>query len=105
MRFKNQVHLHAVKESRGEIEGNKFSSTKFHLEVDLKENGVGRSIGRVTREFKFGTADEFDKWGHLGGALPLPVECTWDMEATKDGTKLTLVDIVPVQKQPIGKAA
>jgi hypothetical protein len=105
MRMKNTVQLHAVKESKGEIEGNKFSSTKFHLEVDLKENGVGRSIGSVTREFKFGTADEFDKWEHLGKSLPFPVECTWDMEATKDGTKLTLIDIVPVQKPPVGKAA
>jgi hypothetical protein len=105
MRFKNQVMLHAVKESKGEIEGNKFSSTKFHLEVDLKENGVGRSIGRVTREFKCGDAGEFDKWAHLGESLPMNVECTFEMEATKDGSKLVLIDVVPVQKPPIGKAA
>lgn len=105
MRFKNQVMLHAVKESAGDIEGRAFSSTKFHLEVDLKDNGVGRSIGRVTREFKCGDAKEFDKWAHLGSALPLLVEATFEMEATKDGSKLALVEVVPVQKPPIGKAA
>ncbi|MFT3717225.1 hypothetical protein [Pseudorhodoferax sp.] len=97
--------LHAVKESVGEIEGRAFSSTKFHLEVDLKDNGVGRSIGRVTREFKCGDAKEFDKWVNFRDSLPCLVEATFEMEATKDGSRLALVDVVPVSKSPIGKAA
>jgi hypothetical protein len=104
MRMKNQVMLHAVKESTGEFEGRAFSSTKFHLEVDLKENGVGRSIGKVTREFKCGDNKEFDKWAHLGNSLPILVDCTFEMEATKDGSKLALIEIVPASKPPVGKA-
>lgn len=104
MLFKNQIMLHAVKESLGEMEGRAFSSTKFHLEVDLKDNGVGRSIGHVTREFKCGDAKEFDKWAHLGDSLPMMVEATFEMEAIKDGSRMSLVGVVPVQKPPIGKA-
>lgn len=100
MQFKNNAIVHAVKESAGEVEGRAFSSTTFHLEVDLKENGVGRSIGRVTRPFKCGDAKEFDKWAHLGSSLPIEAECTFEMEATKDGAALKLVGIKPVARAP-----
>lgn len=100
MQFTNKAVVHAVKESVGEVEGRAFSSTTFHLEVDLKENGVGRSIGRVTRPFKCGDAKEFDKWAHLGGALPIEADCTFEMEATKDGAALKLVGIKPVARAP-----
>lgn len=99
MQFKSEVIIHAVKESFGTIEGRAFSSTTFHCEVDLKENSAGRSIGRVTRPFKFGDAKEFDKWAHLGGSLPIKAEATFEMQASReDGTKLTLVGIVPLQR-------
>lgn len=101
MKFPTKVIVHAVKESQGSIEGRAFSSTTFHCEVDLKENNAGRSIGRVTRPFKFGDASEFDKWAHLGASLPLEADAEFEMEATReDGTKLTLVSIKPAQRVP-----
>lgn len=100
MRMKSSVVLHAVKESKGEMEGRAFSSTTFHVEVDLGENNAGRSIGRVTRPFKMGDASEFDKWVHLGGSLPIQCDATFDLEAAReDGVKMTLVDLVPVQQK------
>lgn len=94
----SRVTVHAVKESVGTFEGKPFSSTTFHCEVDLKENGAGRSIGRVTRPFKLGDAKEFDKWAHLGNSLPIQAEATFEMEASReDGVKLTLVGIKPIE--------
>lgn len=99
MRVNSEVIVHAVKESAGEFEGRAFSSTTFHCEVDLKENGAGRSIGRVTRPFKLGDAKEFDKWAHLGGALPIKANAVFDMDAAReDGVKLTLVEIKPIER-------
>ncbi len=94
----SRVVVHAVKESVGTFEGKPFSSCTFHCEVDLKENGAGRSIGRVTRPFKLGDAKEFDKWAHLANSLPIVAEATFEMEASReDGVKLTLVGIKPVE--------
>ena len=99
MQFKSEVIIHGVKESKGSIDGREFSSTTFHCEVDLAENSAGRSIGRATRPFKLGDAKEFDKWAHLGGALPLKAIATFEMAAAaQDGTKMFLVDIRPVEQ-------
>jgi uncharacterized protein with von Willebrand factor type A (vWA) domain len=99
MKFPSEVIVHAVKESQGEFQGRAFSSCTFHCEVDLKENGAGRSIGRVTRPFKLGDAKEFDKWAHLGNSLPIKANAVFEMVATKeDGAKLTLVEIKPVER-------
>lgn len=106
MKMQSAVVLHAVKESKGQIEGRDFSSTTFHLEVDLKENNAGRSIGRVTRPFKMGDASEFDKWQHLGNSLPLQCEATFELEASReDGAKLKLVGLTPVDRAKQPKAA
>lgn len=100
MQFNSRVKVHAVKESVGEFEGKAFSSTTFHAEVDLKENGAGRSIGHVTRPFKLGDHKEFDKWAHLGGSLPVEADAVFEMEASRDDkTALKLVSITPVVKQ------
>jgi len=99
MKFPSEVIVHAVKESQGEFQGRAFSSCTFHCEVDLKENGAGRSIGRVTRPFKLGDAKEFDKWAHLGNSLPIKANAVFEMVATKeDGAKLTLVEIKPIER-------
>lgn len=99
MQFKSEVIIHGVKESKGSIDGREFSSTTFHCEVDLADNSAGRSIGRATRPFKLGDAKEFDKWAHLGGALPLKAIATFEMAAAaQDGTKMVLVDIRPVEQ-------
>ena len=97
MQFNSQVVVHAVKESVGTFEGKAFSSTTFHCSVDLKENGAGRSIGNVTRPFKFGDHKEFDKWAHLGNSLPLQAVAIFEMEATRDDkTALKLIGIKPI---------
>lgn len=102
MQVNAEVIVHAVKESVGTFEGKAFSSCTFHCEVDLKENGVGRSIGRVTRPFKLGDAAEFDKWAHLGNSLPIKAAAVFDMEATKeDGARLALKAIRPLVKEPV----
>lgn len=103
MNFQTEVILHAVKESQGSFEGKPFSSTTFHVEVDLPENGAGRSIGRVTRPFKLGDAGEFDKWAHLGGSLPIKCAATFRMVASRDGSgreasKVELAALKPLQQ-------
>jgi len=99
MQFIAQTILHAVKESAGTFEGKAFSSCTFHMEVDLKENSAGRSIGRVTRPFKMGDASEFDKWAHLGHSLPCKCEAVFEMEATReDKTALKLVGLRPLEQ-------
>jgi len=104
MQFNSEVIVHAVKESTGSFEGKAFSSCTFHCEVDLKENGAGRSIGRVTRPFKLGDATEFDKWAHLGNSLPVKAVAVFEMEAAKQdangngGVKLQLVSIKPIER-------
>jgi hypothetical protein len=92
-----QVIVHGIKESKGTFEGREFSSCTFHCEVDLAENGAGRSLGRVTRPFKLGDATEFDKWAHLGQSLPLKAEARMAFEASKeDGIRMVLKSIRPL---------
>ena len=104
MRIPMQVVLHGIKESFGEMEGRSFSSTTFHCEVDLKENGAGRSLGRVTRPFKIKDAKEFEKWAHLGLTFPVTVPAVFEVVATRDDkSELGLVEISPPTR--VAKAA
>lgn len=105
MRIPMQVVVHGIKESVGDFEGKAFNSLTFHCEVDLKENGVGRSLGRVTRPFKIkDAAKDFDKWAPLAATFPITANAVFEMEATReDGTKLTLVEIAPAAR--VAKAA
>jgi hypothetical protein len=109
MKIKSQAVCTAIKESEGSFEGKAFSSTTFHLHVDLAENGAGRSMGVVTRPFKFGDASEFDKWAHLSKSWPaggLACDCEFDIIAGADNsTKLTLLGIKPTQGTQHAKAA
>lgn len=99
MNLNSEVVIHAIKESKGDINGRAFSSTTFHCEVDLKENGAGRSMGHVTRPFKFGDASEYDKWEHLKNSLPIRAMATFEIGAAReDGTNLVLTDIKPVSR-------
>lgn len=108
MNLQSEVIVHAVKESSGTFENKPFSSTTFHCEVDLPENGAGRSIGRVTRPFKLGDATEFDKWAHLGQSLPVKAMATFKVEASRDASgreasKLTMTALRPlVQEKKVG---
>jgi hypothetical protein len=99
MKFQNRVLCTGIKESAGTMEGKAFSSTTFHLIVDVAENSAGRSIGQVTRPFKYGDATEFEKWAHLAKAWPpggLPCEAQFEVVAGADNTsKLVLLDLKP----------
>ena len=101
MKMQSNVICTAIKESKGEYEGRAFSSTTFHLSVDLPDNTSGRSIGAVTRPFKLGDAGEFDKWVHFGkswSVAGLPCVATFDVVAGTDNTsKITLVALAPVE--------
>lgn len=105
MKFNSGGTCTGIKESKGEYEGKPFSSTTFHLIVDVAENSAGRSIGAVSRPFKFGDASEFDKWSHLKAGWPavgVPVLCEFDLVAGADNsTKLTLLGIKPAPA-PVG---
>jgi len=99
MKFSNKALCTGIKESKGDFEGKAFSSTTFHLIVDVAENGSGRSIGAVTRPFKFGDANEFEKWAHMGKAWPvggLVCDCDFEVVAGSDNSsKLVLLGIKP----------
>lgn len=99
MKFSNKALCTGIKESKGEFEGKGFSSTTFHLIVDVAENGAGRSIGAVTRPFKFGDAGEFEKWVMAGKSWPvggLVCDCDFEVVAGADNSsKLVLLGIRP----------
>jgi len=101
MRMQSESTLYGVKASEGTFNERAFDSTTFHLDADIASNGTGEAIGISTRPFKFGKADEFQKWKHLGKSLPIRVMCTFDVVAASDNkTQLTLVDIKPLERAP-----
>ncbi|QTD44301.1 hypothetical protein [Ottowia testudinis] len=107
MQFNQQVMVHGIKESQGNFEGRAFSSTTFHVEADLKANGAGRSVGRVTTPMKCGDAAEFEKWAHLPAtAFPVKCDAIFEMQANgKGGTDLIMASIKPCAPDRGMKAA
>ncbi|MDB5965397.1 MAG: hypothetical protein JWQ72_1897 [Polaromonas sp.] len=105
MKMKADAICTGIKESAGVFEETKkaFSSTTFHLIVDVAENTAGRSIGAVSRPFKMGDATEFEKWAKLKDRWPsggLLCDCVFDMVAGPDNTsKLVLLEIKPAAQQ------
>lgn len=99
MRMSSTALLLGIESSKGEYENTAYDSTKFHLSVDLGQKSNGKTIGMVSRPFKFGDSTEFDKWSHLDSYLragkAIPVECDFDVVAAADGVKLTLLGIKP----------
>lgn len=99
MKMQSTALLFGIESSKGEFEGSKYDSTKFHLSVDLGQKSNGKTVGLVTRPFKFGDSSEIEKWAHLGAHMgagkPIPVKCDFDVVASSDGVKLTLLGIEP----------
>lgn len=104
MKMQSRAVLHGIKSSKGDIEGRAYDSTTFHLSVDLGQSGNGESIGVVTRPFKFGKSDEFQKWAHFKNSWPIGgvmCDCEFDIVAGADNSaKLTLLGIKPAAQQP-----
>ncbi|WP_038206686.1 hypothetical protein [Xenophilus azovorans] len=99
MRIKSESTLYGIKASKGDFEGRGFDSCTFHLDADLASNTSGEAIGISTRPFKFGKADEFDKWKHLAKSLPLRVEVEFDVVAAAENkTSLSIVSIKPMER-------
>lgn len=101
MKMTSTALLLGIESSKGTFESTAYDSTKFHLSVDLGQKSNGKTVGMVTRPFKFGDSTEIEKWTHLDKYLregkAIPVECEFDVVAAADGTKLTLLGIKPVQ--------
>lgn len=101
MKMNSTARCLGIKQSAVTMEGKSYSSTKFHLNVDVADNSAGEAIGFETRPFTFGDATEFQKWAHLKAGWPelgVMVDCTFDVVAAADGkTKLTLLDIKPAR--------
>ena len=85
MKMQSTALLLGIESSKGEFEGTKYDSTKFHLSVDLGQKSNGKTLGLVTRPFKFGDSTEIEKWAHLGAHMgsgkPIPVKCDFDVVA------------------------
>ncbi len=102
MRMSNKAVLHGIKSSKGDFEGRGYDSTTFHLAVDMGQSSNGKSMGTVTRPFKFGDSSEYQKWAHLENSWPLggiPCDCEFDVVAGSDNSvKLTLLAIKPAEQ-------
>lgn len=101
MKMNSTVRCCGIKQSAVTMEGKSYSSTKFHLIVDIADNTAGESCGFETRPFSFGDATEFKKWEHLKSGWPevgVMVDCVFDVVAAAEGkTKLTLLEIKPTR--------
>ena len=107
MKMQSQNLLFGIESSKGDFEGTAYDSTKFHLSVDLGKKGNGKTIGVVTRPFKFGDSTEIEKWVHLtahfAAGKPVLCNCEFDVVAgSGNDVKLTLLAIQPA---PAAKAA
>lgn len=99
MEMNSVAMLSGIESSKGDFEGTAYDSTKFHLSVDLGKKSNGKTVGLVTRPFKFGDSGEIEKWAHLDKFLregkSIPCACVFDVVASSDGVKLTLLAISP----------
>ena len=69
MKMSSTALLLGIESSKGQFENTAYDSTKFHLSVDLGQKSNGKTIGLVTRPFKFGTSAEIENWAHLDAHL------------------------------------
>lgn len=110
MKMQSQALLFGIESSKGNFEGTAFDSTKFHLSVDLGQKSTGKTIGVVTRPFKFGDSTEIEKWMHLqahfAAGKPVLCNCEFDFVAgSGTDVKLTLLGIQPAPSSKTAAAA
>lgn len=108
-----RVICHGIKQSATEFEGKKYSSTTFYLPAELAESAAGKTLGAITVPYKFGDANEFDKWAHLRNSWPeggVPVLVQFELVSGKDAQgkdtgKLQLVGVKPAPAARTAAAA
>lgn len=109
MKMQSQALLFGIESSKGDFQGTAYDSTKFHLSVDMGTKSNGKTIGVVTRPFKFGDSTEIEKWVNLTPVLstgkPIACNCEFDVVASSDGVKLTLLAIQPAPQSKTAAAA
>lgn len=105
--MKMQAALIGIKKNdfNGTIDGEKIvsDSTSFFIAQDLPTT-TGKAKGQATMEYKYGKADEFDKWSKM--PLPVQVDVELSVETTgKNIMRVVLASIKPSESQPVRKAA
>lgn len=105
MRFEAPAILTGIATSKGEYNGKEFDSCTFHLAVDLGQKTTGETMGTVTRPFKLGTSEEFEKWRQYKDKWPvvgLPVVGLFEISAGADNT--SKVNLLSIKLAPQAKA-
>lgn len=102
MKMQVQGTLIGVKKNdfSGKIDGEQITSdtTSFFIIQDLPSSN-GKARGQASQEFKFGKADEFEKWTKV--PLPCNVDAEFSVETTgKNVSRMNLTAITPSAKQP-----
>ncbi len=94
--------LTGIKRSKGDsvIEGKpvKWDHTVFYIMSELPTKG-DNARGQATQEYKFGKADEFEKWR----SIPLPAVVDVELAMTTNGKgtgSFEVLSIVPNPVQP-----
>lgn len=110
MKMQSQVVCTAIESAKGEMEGTPYDSTKFHLQVDLGKKSNGKTMGCVSRPYKFGDSTEIEKWAHLdahfASGKSVLCDCQFDVVAgSGNESKLVLLAIQPAAQAPQSKAA
>lgn len=107
MKMQSQALLFGIESSKGNFEGTPFDSTKFHLSVDLGTKSTGKTIGLVTRPFKFGDSTEIEKWMHLQAhfAAGKPVMCNCDFDVVAGSGNDVKLTLLAIQPAPVSKTA
>lgn len=107
MKMQSQALLFGIESSKGNFEGTPFDSTKFHLSVDLGSKSTGKTIGLVTRPFKFGDSTEIEKWMHLQAhfAAGKPVLCNCEFDVVAGSGSDVKLALLGIQSAPSTKTA
>lgn len=102
MRFQSQVTVHGIKRSKGEMEGVKYDSTKFYIEMDLDDR-TGNARGKATVEYGMGTSEEYSRYETL--PLPFVAAGTFAQVTTGKVQKIVLEELKPLKAAPAPQAA
>lgn len=95
MQFKQQFTVLGAKGFKGDIEGQKFDSTKLYVMMDCPDKGT--ELGFNASPLPFGKSDEFEKIKASNLSFPLVAELT--VNATTKGFEV--VAFSPIKKATV----